>query len=87
MRTAVVGATARKTTLRQVPWMREGAVITYAECLKQAEACVRMAGRAAEEADRELLLRMARRWIDAANQLLTEPERAVESGKANVSQS
>ena len=44
-------------------------MITYNDCLIQAEACLRIAGRASEEADRELLLRMARRWLDAANQL------------------
>jgi len=47
-------------------------VITYNDCLIQAEACLRMASRASSEGDPELLMRMARRWLDAANQLSAE---------------
>src|SRR6266568_5038092 len=50
-----------------------GAVITYNDCLIQAEACFRMASRASSEGDPELLMRMARRWLDAANQLSADP--------------
>ena len=43
-------------------------MVTYEDCINNAELCIALADRSTSEDDWALLLRIAKQWVDVANQ-------------------